>query len=42
MVRHNGNSLGAKNEENEDHPDIVVCGPPRVPWAEFWVDEAVL
>ena len=27
---------GVKNEESEDHPDIFVCGPPRVPWPEFW------
>jgi len=33
---HNGNSLGVKNEESEDHPDIFVCGPPRLPWPEFW------
>ncbi len=33
---HNGNSLDVKNEESEDHPDIFVCGPPRLPWPEFW------
>jgi hypothetical protein len=33
---HNGNSEGVKNEETEDHPDIFVCGPPRMPWPEFW------
>ncbi len=33
---HNGNSLGIKNEESEDHPDIFVCGAPRLPWPEFW------
>ncbi len=38
LAGHNGNSLGVKNEESEDHPDIFVCGPPRVPWAEFWED----
>jgi MFS family permease len=38
VAGHNGNSLGVKNEESEDHPDIFVCGPPRVPWAEFWED----
>lgn len=32
----NGNSLGVKNEESEDHPYIYVCGPPRQGWAEFW------
>jgi hypothetical protein len=33
---HNGNSAGIKNEESEDHPDIFLCGPPKMPWAEFW------
>ena len=33
---HNGNSEGARNEESVDHPDIFVCGPPRLPWPEFW------
>ncbi len=36
LAGHNGNSLGVKNEESEDHPDIFVCGPPRLPWPEFW------
>jgi hypothetical protein len=38
VAGHNGNSLGVKNEESEDHPDILVCGGPRVPWPEFWED----
>jgi 4-amino-4-deoxy-L-arabinose transferase-like glycosyltransferase len=33
---HNGNPEGVKNEESEDHPDIFVCGPPKMPWPEFW------
>ncbi|HET9741708.1 MAG TPA: glycosyltransferase family 39 protein [Terriglobales bacterium] len=33
---HNGNSLGVKNEESSDHPDIFLCGGPRLPWPEFW------
>jgi hypothetical protein len=36
LAGHNGNSEGVKNEESEYHPDIFVCGPPRVPWSEFW------
>jgi hypothetical protein len=36
LAGHNGNSLGVKNEESEDHPDIFVCGPPRKPWPEVW------
>jgi hypothetical protein len=35
---HNGNPYGIKNEESEDHPDIYVCGSPRQPWPQFWVD----
>jgi hypothetical protein len=38
VAGHNGNSLGVKNEESEDHPDIFVCGSPRQPWPEFWED----
>ena len=33
---HNGNSLGIQNEESRDHPDIFVCGPPRVPMPVLW------
>jgi hypothetical protein len=33
---HNGNSEGVKNEESVDHPDIFVCGPPRLSWPELW------
>lgn len=36
LAGHNGNSEGVKNEESEDHPDIFVCGPPRLPWPELW------
>ncbi len=38
LAGHNGNSLGVKNEESEDDPDIFLCGPPRQPWPEFWQD----
>jgi hypothetical protein len=38
LAGHNGNSLGVKNEESQDHPDIFVCGAPRQPWPEFWKD----
>ena len=24
------------NEESKHHPDILLCGPPRLPWPEFW------
>jgi hypothetical protein len=36
VAGHNGNALGVHNEESEDHPDIFVCGGPRLPWPEFW------
>ena len=36
VAGHNGNSEGVRNEESEDHPDIFVCGPPRMPWADLW------
>ena len=36
LAGHNGNSLGIRNEESIYHPDIFVCGPPRLPWPEFW------
>ncbi len=36
LAGHNGNSEGVKNEESESHPDIFVCGAPRLPWPEFW------
>jgi len=36
LAGHNGNSAGVKNEESQSHPDIFVCGPPKLPWPEFW------
>jgi hypothetical protein len=36
LAGHNGNPYGVQNEESRDHPDIFVCGPPRIPWPEFW------
>jgi hypothetical protein len=33
---HNGNAEGVRNEESVDHPDIFVCGPPRLSWPELW------
>jgi 4-amino-4-deoxy-L-arabinose transferase-like glycosyltransferase len=38
LAGHNGNSEVVKNEESQDHPDIFVCGPPRLPWPQFWVE----
>lgn len=36
LAGHNGNTEGVKNEESQFHPDIFVCGGPRLPWPEFW------
>jgi Dolichyl-phosphate-mannose-protein mannosyltransferase len=36
LAGHNGNSEGVKNEESQAHPDIFVCGPPRLSWTKFW------
>ncbi len=36
MAGHTGNSLGVSNEESREHPDIFVCGAPRLPWSDFW------
>jgi hypothetical protein len=36
LAGHNGNSEKVKNEESEDHPDIFVCGSPRLGWPQFW------
>lgn len=38
LAGHNGNSRGVKNEESGDHPDIFVCGSPRLPWPQFWME----
>jgi hypothetical protein len=38
LAGHNGNSEGVRNEESQFHPDIFVCGGPRVPWPAFWKD----
>jgi hypothetical protein len=36
LAGHVQNSLGVENEESTYHPEIFVCGPPRMPWPEFW------
>ena len=36
LAGHNGNAEGIGNEESEYHPDIFVCGPPRLAWPELW------
>jgi 4-amino-4-deoxy-L-arabinose transferase-like glycosyltransferase len=36
LAGHNGNAEHVDNEESRRHPDIFVCGPPRLAWPEFW------
>jgi len=36
LAGHNGNSQGIRNEESRDHPDVFVCGSPKLSWPEFW------
>jgi hypothetical protein len=36
LAGRNTNSEGVSNEESQGHPDIFVCGPPKLPWPDFW------
>jgi Dolichyl-phosphate-mannose-protein mannosyltransferase len=36
LAGHITNPYGVQNEESQYHPDIFVCGSPRLPWVEFW------
>jgi len=36
LAGHISNRYGIGNEESREHPDIFVCGSPRMPWPEFW------
>lgn len=36
VAGHITNPYGLLNEESTSHPDILVCGAPRMPWPEFW------
>ena len=36
LAGRNGNSEGVRNEESEYHPEIFLCGPPQLPWPQFW------
>ena len=38
IAGHNGNSEGIRNEESVDHPNIYICGPPRLPWPQLWAE----
>ena len=36
VAGHISNPYGVENEESRYHPDIFVCGGPRLSWPEFW------
>jgi hypothetical protein len=36
IAAQNTNHFNVVNEESRDHPDILVCGPLRQSWPEFW------
>ncbi len=36
VAGHVTNPYGVLNEESKFHPDVLVCGAPRLPWPEFW------
>ncbi len=36
LAGHNGDPKVVRNEESLWHPDIFVCGPPRLGWPAFW------
>jgi 4-amino-4-deoxy-L-arabinose transferase-like glycosyltransferase len=36
LAGHNPDPYGIRNEESMYHPDLFVCGPPDLPWPEFW------
>ncbi|MDR3725140.1 MAG: glycosyltransferase family 39 protein [Terracidiphilus sp.] len=38
FVARNANREGIRNEESQRHPEIFLCGPPRKPWAELWLE----
>ena len=36
LVGQNINSFGITNEETTERRDIFLCGPPKLPWPQFW------
>ena len=36
LAGHNGDPRVVRNEESLWHPDIFVCGSPRLGWPAFW------
>ena len=37
LAGHNGDPSVVRNEESLWHPEIFVCGPPRLGWPAFWI-----
>jgi 4-amino-4-deoxy-L-arabinose transferase-like glycosyltransferase len=38
LAAHPWNVYGIENEETFEHPEIFVCGAPKVGWPDFWKD----
>ena len=36
LIGQNTNSYGIANEESTERRDIFLCGPPKLPWPQFW------
>jgi hypothetical protein len=36
LIAQNTNSFGIANEESTERRDIFLCGPPKLPWPQFW------
>ncbi len=36
LVGRNTNRYGVTNEESKDHPLILLCRGPRLPWSDLW------
>jgi len=36
LIAQNTNSYGIANEESTERRDIFLCGPPKLPWPQFW------
>lgn len=36
LIARNTNSFGIANEESTERRDIFLCGPPKLPWPQFW------
>ena len=36
LAGHITNAYGVEYEESREHPDVFICGGPRLPWPDFW------